>query len=325
MPLRVGLLTAVHLHAWGYVHCLKTHPDVELVGIFDDDVERGELFAQQSGLAFVGYMNDLFDRVDAVVVVSENTRHAELSIAASKAGKHVLCEKPLATTMADATAMVKAADDAGKILMTAFPCRFSPAWARLKERVAKGEIGAIKGICATNRGRCPGGWFIEKDKSGGGAMIDHTVHVTDLLRDLLGENPSKVQAQTGSNMYGKDWDDTAMITLEFPSGIFATLDSSWSRPQSYKTWGDVTMNVVGEKGVIELDMFGQAVGTYHSGTVTHTAAGYGSNADDGLVKEFVAACLEKRQPSVTGVDGLEAAKVAIAGYQSAAEGRAIAL
>src|SRR5207237_7741980 len=162
-----------------------------------------------------------------------------------------------------------------------------------------GEIEKIEGICATNRGKCPFGWFVEKEKSGGGSMIDHVVHVADLLRVLLGEEVATVQAQTGNNMYGKEWEDTAMLTLEFPSGIFATIDSSWSRPQSFKTWGDVTMNVVGEQGVIELNMFGQEIDRYVDGQVTHTVAGYGSNLDAALIGDFVKCCLEGSEPPIT--------------------------
>ena len=156
-------------------------------------------------------------------------------------------------------------------------------------------------------------------------MIDHTVHVTDLLRALLGEEPVRVQAQIGNNMYGKDWEDTAMLTIDFASGIFATLDSSWSRPQSYKTWGDVTMNVVGENGVIEMNMFGQEIDKYADGSVTHALGGYGSNLDAGLVEDFVRSCLENRQPPITAFDGVQAARVAIAGYRSASSGVPVSL
>ena len=209
--------------------------------------------------------------------------------------------------------------------MTAFPCRYAPSFIRLVERVKGGDIGAIKAICATNHGRCPFDWFVEPELSGGGAMIDHTVHVADLLRVLLGEEPTRVQAQTGTKMYGKTWDDTAMLTIEFPSGVFATLDSSWSRPQSFKTWGDVTMNVVGESGVIELNMFGQEIDRYSDGKVTHSVAGYGSDADGGLVNDFVRCCIEGTPPPITAFDGIQAARVAMAGYRSAAAGTPIML
>ncbi len=325
MPLRVGLLTAAHLHVGGYAHACKNHPEVELIGMWDDNVERGSGFATPNNIPFWESFDELMANVDAVVITSENMRHAELAVKAAELGKHILCEKPLAATEEHGQQILDAVEAAGVKLMTAFPCRFSPAFQQLKTRVANGEIGAIQAICATNRGRCPFSWFVEKDLSGGGAMIDHVVHVTDLLRDLLGEEPISVQAQIGNNVYGQDWEDTAMITMVFGSGIFATLDSSWSRPMSYHTWGDVTMNVVGEKGVIELDMFGQSIQRYAFGDVTHVSHGFGTDLDAAMVAEFVSAVLEDRPASVSGFDGMQAARVAIAGYKSVETGQPVSL
>lgn len=316
MPLRVGFLTAAHLHIGSYVHVLKHHPDAELAGLWDHDVSRGEAYANEQGLPFFPDLDTLLGRCDAVVIVSENTRHADLAVRAAETGKHILCEKPLATTVEDGERMIAAAARSGVKLMTAFPCRYHPSFLRLKERVDAGEIGKVKAVMATNRGRCPFGWFVEKEQSGGGAMIDHVVHVADLLKLLLREEPVRVQAQTSSNIYGQEWDDCAMLTLEYSSGVFATIDSSWSRPKTYKTWGDVTMNVVGENGVIELDMFGQHVAVSVTESGRHDLAGYGSNADLLMINDFVRACVEDRPSPVPGEDGLAAAKVAIAGYKS---------
>lgn len=325
MSVRVGILTAAHVHTGSYVHCLKANPSSELVGLWDDDVERGEAYATKNDLKFYENLDELIDAVDAVVVTAENLRHGELVEFAAGRGKHILCEKPLAASEAEIQRISNAVESSGVKLMTAFPCRFSPAFQRLVERVKAGEIGAIKAICATNRGTCPGGWFTEPAKSGGGAMIDHVVHVADLLRVLLGEEPVRVQAQTGNNMYGKDWDDTAMVTIEFGSGIFATLDSSWSRPAGYKTWGDVTMNVVGELGVIELDMFGPAVDVYSNEGKSHTAAGYVSDMDYRMIDGFVQAVLQDKAPPVGMHDGMQAARVAIKGYESMQLGQPVAI
>ncbi len=322
MALRVGLLSVAHMHVWGYAEALENHPDVDLIGVWDENAERSAKFAAAKGIPECK-IDDLLGAVDAVVICSENTKHAELASKAADRSVDILCEKPLVTTEADAQVVLRAAEKVK--IMTAFPCRYSPAFMRLKERVRAGDIGPIKAICATNRGRCPFDWFVEKPLSGGGALIDHAVHVADLLRILLREEPTRVQAQIGSNMYGKDWDDTAMLTIEFQSGIFATLDSSWSRPQSFKTWGDVTMNVVGEQGVIELNMFGQEIDKYAEGTVSHTLGGYGSNIDGAMVDDFVRCCLAGSPPPISAFDGVQAARVAIAGYESAARGETIGL
>ncbi len=325
MPVRIGILTAAHGHTDSYVHCLKANPDSDLVGFWDDELERGIPYAKDKDLTFIGTLDELLDKVDAVVITAENLRHGELITKAAAQGKHILCEKPLAASVEEEAMIQRAIDASGVKLMTAFPCRFSPAFQKLVERVKAGEIGAIKAICATNRGTCPGGWFTDPTKSGGGAMIDHVVHVADLLSGLLGEDPIRVQAQTGSNVYGQDWDDTAMVTIEFPSGVFATLDSSWSRPAGFKTWGDVTMNVVGELGVIELDMFGPAVDVYSNEGKSHTAAGYVSNMDYLMIDGFVQSVLNDTEPPVNLHDGLQSARVAIRGYESTRLGQPVAI
>jgi predicted dehydrogenase len=116
-----------------------------------------------------------------------------------------------------------------------------------------------------------------------------------------------------------------MLTIEYPSGVFASLDSSWSRPKSYKTWGDVTMKIVGEKGVIELDLFVQGLDLYSDASGAHGMLGYASNLDQAMVDEFLAAHTEKRKPKVTMQDGLAAADLALAAYESASTGQPVDL
>lgn len=314
MPLRVGILGVAHVHTPSYVASMRAHASVELIGIHDPDPAVAKTFGSKFELSNFG-MDELIGKVDAVVLSGTNVQHQPFGVAAAGAGRHVLTEKPIATTLEDADAMIAAAREAGVNLMTGFPCRFSPAWLRLKEHVASGAIGKVLAINATNRGTCPGGWFVEPEKSGGGAMIDHTVHVADLLRDLCGEEPSTVHAQIGNNVYGQVWEDTAVLTLDYPNGVFATLDSSWSRPKTFKTWGDVTMTVVGAAGVLKMDMFGQEMEAY-SLTAPYGVRGFGSNLDELMIHEFVTSCLEGRPPLVTGEHGRAALRVALLGYAS---------
>jgi predicted dehydrogenase len=325
MPIRVGFLSVAHMHAWGYASGLHRAPEAELVGVWDDDSDRAESFARTHRIQAFADRTGLLNAVDAVVITSENKKHAELIEVAAKAGKHILCEKPLVTSEAEGERALKAAEQAGIKLMTAFPCRFSPAFQKLVQRVKDGDVGKVRAICATNRGSCPFGWFVDAKESGGGSMIDHVVHVADLLRVLLGQEVVRVQAQVGHNMYGRSWEDTAMLTLEFPEGVFATLDSSWSRPKSYKTWGDVTMRVVGEGGLLELDMFAQQFDVYTEGKSTHTVAGYGSDLDRELVAAFLKCVVEDTPPPVSARDGLQAARVALAGYESVRQGMPVNL
>lgn len=310
------------MHSHAYASALNSLEEASLAGVWDDDPARGREFAKTYGADFFDNIDALLDKCDAAVVTSENKRHADLVDKAARAGRHILCEKPVVTSEDEADRMLDDVSEAGIIFMTAFPCRFSPAYERLRERVRNGDVGKVLAICATNHGMCPFGWFVESEESGGGAMMDHTVHVADLLRDLLQESPTEVYAQTGNNIYAEQWDDTAMMHLKFASGVFATIDASWSRPKTYKTWGDVRMNVVGEKGVIELDMFGQAFDWYKD---SHRAAFFGSDIDARMIKAFLQSIETGEAPPVTLNDGIEAARIAIRGYESAARSQPVAL
>lgn len=317
MSLRVGLVSAAHVHTPSYAHHFAVNPRTEVVGVWDDDAERGKRFADERNLTFFANLDDLLASSDAVAISSENVKHDDHIEQCANAKKHILCEKPVVVKREDFDRVRNVVNANGIKFMTAFPCRFSPAWQAIKARVQKGEIGKIKAINATNRGTCPGLWFTDPELSGGGAMIDHVVHVADLLKDLFGEEPSSVYAQTGNNVYGRESDDTAMVTLEYPNGAFVTLDSSWSRPASFKTWGDVTMKIVGESGVLNLDLFGQGIDVYRNDAkVSHASFGYGSDLDGSMVEAFVCACLDDAPIPVTLEDGLAAVSVPLRAYES---------
>lgn len=313
------------MHAFGYAHAATRRDDIDLVGVWDPEPDRGREFAEKTGVPWIESTDALLERSQAVVICSENALHAEMGERAARAGCHLLVEKPLVTNEADGERLLDTARQAGVKLMTAFPCRYSPAFDRLRTAVREGSFGRLVAVCSTNRGSCPFGWFTQPEKSGGGAMIDHVVHVADLLRSAFGQDPLRVYAKTGNGMYAREWEDVAMLTLEYADGLFVTLDSSWSRPKSYKTWGDVTMNAVFEEAVIELDLFAQSIDVFRNETMRHTLAGYGSDLDRLLVADFVRCILEDTPPPVTGEDGLAAAKVAFAGYRSAEVGEPVVI
>jgi predicted dehydrogenase len=326
MAIKVGMMSFAHLHAMSYAASLNELPTAEFVGIADHDAARAAQMAAQFGAkAFGSYEELLASDVQAVVVASENVRHRELVEMAARAGKHVLCEKPLATTLADGRAMIDACQSAGVQLMTAFPCRFSPATERLKASLEQGRIGSILAIRGTNRGRCPFDWFVDKSLSGGGAVIDHTVHVTDLIRWLTGKEVVEVYAETSNRMFHREFEDIGFLTLGLEGGLFATLDASWSRPKSFPTWGDVTMAVVGENGTLYLDLFSQNLVLYSDKTGGTTWHPWGSNVDTLMLSAFVEAVAEGKPVPITGEDGLRAAEVALAAYRSADAAEPVAL
>lgn len=317
--IKIGMMSFAHMHAGSYANSIVSRPEMELAGIADHDQQRAETMAKQyETKAFESYEALLNSPgLDAVVICPENRRHRELTEMAAKAGKHVLCEKPLATTVSDAEAMIAACKTAGVQLMTAFPCRYAPVMQRMKSALDSGRVGNILAIRGTNRGRNPGGWFIDKAESGGGATIDHTVHVTDLMRWMLQDEVKEVYCEMSNGISHADFDDVGFLSLTFQKGVFGTLDASWSRPKSYPTWGDVTMEVVTDKGTITMDMFSQNLILYSDKTGSVSWHNWGSSSDDEMMAAFTKAVAEGSPVPITGEDGLRAAEVAIAAYRSA--------
>ena len=327
MPLRVGLLGVAHVHTASYVECLKQEPNVEVVGLYDHEAERAEKVGKSLSLSSFTLDALLDAGLDAVVVCAENSQHRRLVEAAAGRVQAILCEKPVATTLADAQAMLDVCQRAGMRLQICFPVRFATAMASLRDLLAKGRLGTIHVVRTTNRGQMPGGWFTDPELAGGGAVMDHTVHVVDLLRWLWpGVEVTEVYAEVGQSLLhqGLGIDDAGLLSFRLSNGVIATLDTSWSRPVSYPTWGDVTLELTGENGWVEVDVFGQRL-LYAPRAGKSEWVGYGINADAALIHDFVDMARTGREPSITGLDGLKALEVVLAAYESARTGEPVLL
>ncbi|OCA85864.1 dehydrogenase [Bacillus sp. FJAT-27225] len=314
--MKIGIISFAHMHANSYASVLQAMDGVELAGIADDNEERGRKSSEVFNTTFYhNYQDLLATDIDAVIVTSENSLHNEHVIAAAKAGKHVLCEKPLATNLEDIKEMIQVCKEHHVLLGTAFPVRFNTPIQQAKKMIEQGVLGEILAIKGTNRGTNPGGWFIDKEKSGGGAVLDHTVHVVDIMRWFTGAEVKEVYAEIGSVYTGEPIDDCGILTMEFTNGMFATLDCSWSRNDFYPTWGDVTLEMIGSKGTLKVDAFSQKVDVY-SDTEGVKWLGWGDDMDAGLIEDFVKCIKEGRSPLATGQAGLAAVEVALGAYQS---------
>ncbi|HEY8293741.1 MAG TPA: Gfo/Idh/MocA family oxidoreductase [Micrococcaceae bacterium] len=210
-PLKVAVLSFAHSHAAGYVRYLSRRDDVELLTsdpdgqAASDPGPRGAAFAAGYGARYAETYEEAFAwQPRAVIVCAENARHLGLIERSAAAGADILCEKPLATTLADAEAAVRATDDAGVKLMVAFPVRFSPAYGELKRRIRAGQLGEVLSIVGTNNGWMPTdrAWFTDPDLAGGGALVDHVVHCADLIDDLLGLPAETVRAVSNRILHG---------------------------------------------------------------------------------------------------------------------------
>ena len=321
--MRLGLWSFAHPHADAYLSVLSDMPGVEMIGVADENSARGRRRSDESHIPFFAEPEKLLHRVDGVIITSANVDHCSMALRAAQAGVHALVEKPIATSVPDAETMIKAFDSEGLVLGTAFPCPFSPAFQGLLGTTRSDGLGKILAMMTTNRGTMPGGFFIQRERSGGGAVIDHTVHVADLLRRLTGCEPTRVYAEVGYGLFHEAWDDSGILTIDFDDGSFATLDCSWSRPGSFPTWGDVTLKVVGERGNAYATLFGQHLQWYPGAAVKPSWLSWGSNLDSLMIDDFVKAVRGDGSPKSSGEDGLWALKVALAAYESAKRGKPV--
>ena len=334
--LRIGLLSFAHLHAVSYARVLNALPNVEVLATDPGHESRpaGESGGAQAAAEYgVPYVDDidalLAWRPDGVIVCSENAYHRAHVEQVVAAGVPVMCEKPLATSTDDARAMVKAAEAAGVPLMVAFPVRFSTAFAALRERIEAGAVGDLCAVTGTNNGRLPTvrDWFTDPDLAGGGALTDHTVHVADLMDALLGgQRARSVYAQSNRIMYPDARVETGgLVSIEYPGGVIATIDCSWSKPADYPTWGGLTLSVVGTAATADMDAFGSRVDGFSASQRAPVWLPYGADSDAALIGEFVDAIRTGRSPQPDGHVGLRTVEIVEAAYASAASGEPVTL
>ncbi|MBN6191275.1 MULTISPECIES: Gfo/Idh/MocA family protein [unclassified Microbacterium] len=327
-PLRIAVLSFAHTHALSYVHALKEMPGVELIATdpdgaaAPDDAPRGAELAAELGVAYVDTYDEAFAwKPDAVVIAAENSRHRALVERAAAAGVHVLCEKPLATTVEDAIAMRDACETAGVLLMVAYPVRFSPAVRDAIAELRSGRLGRILGVTGINNGKLPQdrAWFTDPELAGGGALVDHVVHCADLLDELLGERAASVRAVSNRVLHAQrelSVETGGLVTIQYPGGVVATIDCSWSWPMSSATWGGLTLQVVAERGTVTVSPFAKGVAGHDAHGETWSPVG--ADLDALLLEEFVRAVRDGRQPQPDAGVGIRTVEIVKAAQASAA-------
>lgn len=326
--LRLGILGVAHGHVHSYIAACRTLPGIEIVGLYDRDLQVGQAVSERHTIPLLPDVQSLLDHhLDGVIVCSENTHHARLVLQAAGQTPYILCEKPIATSEADAIAMIQRCRDTRTHLQIAFPVRFMPPIQHLKAQLDAHELGEIYAVKCTNHGGNPSGWFKDPALSGGGAVMDHTVHMIDIVRWLWQTEVAEVYAEVGVGLLHPDLpiDDVGLLSFRLSNGVYGTLDTSWSRPTAYPAGYDVKIEVVGQRGTITVDALRQHlhVSSTHWGKSRHVA--WGSDMDLGLIADFVDCIRTRRTPNITGEDGLAALQVALAAYASAQSGAPIHL
>jgi predicted dehydrogenase len=326
--MRVGILGVAHLHVDAYIGNLRA-AGAHVVGVHDRDALRARTWGARYGVAVHEDVDRLLAAdVDAVVVCSETVHHADLVEKAAAAGCAVLCEKPLGVGPEDSARIVAACERAGVPLMTAFPVRFHPAIQQLRALVNSGGLGALRALNGTNQSVMPlreRAWFADPALAGGGAMMDHIVHLADVFSWLLGAAPERVYAVGNRIVHSEvvTVETSGLVMLDYADGVFASIDCSWNRPLDYPTWGGIGLSVVGDGGTVEVDAMRQRL-TRFGGRSSFGWTPWGVDINQLMIDDFLAAVREGREPAVTGRDGLVATTVALAALESAASGAPVA-
>jgi UDP-N-acetylglucosamine 3-dehydrogenase len=304
---------------------------VEIVALCDIVEERVNAHAEQyNAIAYTNYEQLLANpNIDAVSVCTPNYLHAPVSIAALNAGKHVLCEKPMATSRVEAENMIEAAQKSGRKLMIAHNQRFVPSHSKARQLIENGEVGKIYSFRTAFGHGGPEGWsadgkeswFFRKDEAFIGAMGDLGVHKIDLLRFLLGEEFVEVGAfiETSAKE-NTDVDDTAVCVLKTESGIIGTLAASWS----YVSKEDNSTVIYGEKAILRLedDPTSSLIVQYKNGEVLkYELGGIQTNETGGqkntqVINKFIHSIVDNSEPAVTGIEGMKSLQVVLSALES---------
>ncbi len=336
-PLRVAVLSFAHYHANFWTEVFKASPSATLVGIWDDDTPRGLASAATHGSVFNGDLDDVLAGCDAVAICSETARHADLIERAARAGCAVLCEKPLATSLAECDRIARAAADAGILFMQSFPKRFDPVNHELKRILDARELGRV-GLVRVRHGHYYGldaafarSWHADPQASGGGTLLDEGVHGADFLRWMFGD-PESVTAITSNALLGLGVEDLAIATYRYADGMVAELTTSWSfvaAENSIEVYGDKGTALIGGVDLASKDFCTTGwLRTYAGGErrwrasdiVPRFKAG-GFHQQNALA--FIDALVRKTAPPVTLVDGRRALAMILAAYEAAATAREV--
>jgi len=325
---RWGLIGASTIaHEW-VIDAIRTTGG-EIVSVISTNAERGRKYAADHGIGkSVTSLTDLVDdpSVDAVYISTTNELHRDQAIAAAKAGKHILSEKPLATSLDDARDMVQTAHDAGVVLATNHHLRNAASHRAMRDAIAAGKIGKPLAARVFHAVYLPPhlqGWRLDRPEAGGGVILDITVHDTDTLRFVLGDDPVEAIAFSQSGGMGQaGLEDAVMGVLRFKSGVIAQFHDGFTTK-----YAETGFEVHGTHG----SLIGRNVMTQRPiGTVTLRDADGETNLPldtrnlyETALEAFHNAVAGKGKPSATGEDGVWSLATGLAVVQSAKTGAAV--
>jgi predicted dehydrogenase len=332
-PVRFGV---IGVGLWGEVHAeiYAHHPYAVLAAVCDLDSRRAGRVAERYGAerVYTDYRELAADPgIDAVAVVTPDFAHRDPIVAAAEAGKHVITEKPLATTREDAEAIVKAVRKAGITFMVDFHARWNPPLAIARQNIAEGKLGRIVSAYfrLNDTISVPTQMLSWAEKSS--ILWFLGSHTVDCLRFLFQEEVQRVYSVSRSGVLkgrGVDVPDLYQSILEFDSGIVATIENNWIIPNTHPSVNDIKVNILGSTGMINMDLTNnQMIERYLEDRSDHPDCLVKPRVRDRSVgfayesiRDFVNCLYLGKEVQANLDDGLRVTQVVLAVMESAATG-----
>ncbi|MDH5770130.1 MAG: Gfo/Idh/MocA family oxidoreductase [Candidatus Bathyarchaeota archaeon] len=340
MQVRVGVIGAGAVADITHLPAYHEMPEAELIAVCDINEERAKLMAKKYDAEawYTDYLK-LLQRadIDAVSICTPNYLHCDQTVAAAKHGKHVLVEKPMATTLEECDKMIDACKKANVKLMVGANPRFDPQNQQIKEILDRGFIGRILQIKYHAAYGGPlvfwpavSDWFFDESKVGGGCIQDFGTHIIDLFRWFAGD-VSSVFAIGGTLQKNIETEDNAILLLTFKRGGIGEIDISWT----YKGW-DMSAEIIGSEGAIfvrephsPISIYTEKAGLNISEAMIQPQfrldVAQMMASQKSKIKHFVMSIIEDKRPLVEGRDGKAALEVVLAAYESMKSGKKVLL
>ncbi len=325
-----GLIGASTIAAEHMIGAIRSHRGNDVVTVLSSDPERGRTYADQHDIdrAETQLEELLADpAIGAVYISTTNEKHFAQATAAIAAGKHVLCEKPLAMTLADARTMVAAAEAAGVVFGTNHHLRNAGSHLAIRHLIASGRIGEVLAVRVAHAVYLPPhlqGWRIDSAGAGGGVIPDIVVHDADTVRFHLQEDPAEVVAIERSESLGQGVEDSVMSVWQMPSGVLVHTHEGFTirhAGTSFEVHG--TEGSIVAKGVMTQRPVGEIVLRTERGEEAVTFSDH--NLYHRSMGLFMDAIAGKGTPSATGEDGVKSLAVALAVKAAATSGKRVAV
>ncbi len=318
--LKVGIIGAGYI---GSMHAsiLARDERVEINSIHDLMPDAGRQLAETYNTQVLETTNEVIGRSDAVYITTPNTKHTELAIAAALAGKHVFCEKPMATSLADGHAVYDASLKSGAVFQVGHNRRFAPVYAKLKQMLQTTHAPHSAHV-KMNRGELQNPAWVGDPQITGGFLYETTIHMFDMMRFLFGE-VGVLQAIGSTHQYPEP--DDFSVLLQFVSGMHATFassaDASWHFPyERVEVFGHHTTIVTSETESIVYTESLEGKSVEHSMAELSKEDKWGYAQED---KSFIDSIVEGKPPAVTAFDGLKSVELVEACYRSVRTGESV--